>query len=65
MLTRCSEPSPLSASVEPTSTTSNDGRNMSTSTTWHPLEPKGVEPGGVEIVVEGEATSSRMAPQHV
>jgi hypothetical protein len=41
------ELTPLAAPVEPTSLTSNDEPNMSTSTTWGPLEPEGAEPIGV------------------
>jgi hypothetical protein len=59
------EPTPLAAPFKPVSTNLDDGPNISTSTTWGPLEPEGAEPGGVEATAEGEATSTRGAPQHV
>jgi hypothetical protein len=59
------EPTPPAAHVEPSSTTTADGPDPTPSTTWGPLEPAPAETGGVEAVVEGEATSSREAPQHI
>jgi hypothetical protein len=59
------EPTPPSAPAEPASTTTADGPNPTTSTTWGPLEPAPTETGGVEAAIEGEATSSREAPQHI
>jgi hypothetical protein len=59
------DPTPLAALVEPTSTTSADGPDPTTSSTWGSLKPAPAETGGVEVVVDGEATSSRMAPWHV
>ena len=59
------EPTPLAAPVEPASTTSADGPDPNSSTTWGPLDSAPAETGGAEDVVEGEATSSREAPQHI
>jgi hypothetical protein len=59
------EPTPPAAPVEPASTTMADGPDPTPSTTWGPLEPAPAETGGVEAAVEGEATSSREAPQHI
>jgi hypothetical protein len=59
------EPTPPAAPVEPASTTTADGPYPTPSTTWGPLEPVLAEIGGVEAAVEGEATSSREAPQHI
>jgi hypothetical protein len=56
------EPTPPAAPVEPGSTTMADGPDPTPSTTWCPLEPAPAETGGVEAVVEEEATSSREAP---
>jgi hypothetical protein len=56
------EPTPPAAPVEPASTTSADGPDPTSSTTWGLLEPAPAENGGVEAAVEGEATSSREAP---
>jgi hypothetical protein len=47
------EPSPLAPLVEPASTTTDDGPNMSTYTTWGSLEPEGTKPRGVKAAVEG------------
>jgi hypothetical protein len=60
-----SELNPLAALVEPTSTTSDDGPNMTSSTTWGLLEPKSVEPRAAEATIDGEANSARDAPHHV
>jgi hypothetical protein len=59
------EPTPPAAPVEPASTTMADGPDPTPSTTWGQLELAPAETGGVEAVVEGEATSSREAPQHI
>jgi hypothetical protein len=59
------KPTPQVAPVEPASTTTVDGPDPTPSTTWGPLEPAHAETGGVEAAVEGEATSSREAPQHI
>jgi hypothetical protein len=59
------EPPPLAAPVEPTSSTSNDGPDPTTSTTWCPLEPVPVETGGVEAAVEVEATSLSTPSWHI
>jgi hypothetical protein len=59
------EPTPSTALVEPASTTIADGPDPTPSTTWGPLELAPAETGGVEVVVDGEATSSREAPQHI
>jgi hypothetical protein len=59
------EPTPLAALVEPTSTTTADGPDPTPSTTWGPLKLAPAETGGVEAAVEGDATSSREAPQHI
>jgi hypothetical protein len=56
------ELTPPTAPVKPASTTLADGLDPTPSTTWGPLEPAPAETGGVEANVEGEATSSRMAP---
>jgi hypothetical protein len=45
--------------------TSNDGPNMSTSTTRGSLKMEGADLGGVEATIEGEVTSMRDAPYHV
>lgn len=54
------EPSPLDAPVEPASTTLTNEPNITSSTTWGPLEPELVEPGCDQVAVEGEATSRGM-----
>jgi hypothetical protein len=59
------KPTPPATPVEPASTTMADGPDPTPSTTWGPLEPAPAETGGVEAVVEGEATSSREALQHI
>jgi hypothetical protein len=59
------EPTPPAAPVEPASTTTANGPDPTPSTTWGPLEPAPAKTGGVEATVEGEATSSREAPQHI
>jgi hypothetical protein len=59
------EPTPSAAPVEPSSTTSAYRPDPTSSTTWGPLEPAPVEFRGVEAAVEGEVTSSRIAPRHV
>ena len=59
------EPTPPAAPVEPASTTSADGPDPNSSTTWGPLDSAPAETGGAEDVVEGEATSSREAPYHI
>jgi hypothetical protein len=59
------ELTPPATPVKPASTTKADGPDPTPSTTWGPLEPAPVETGGVEAAVEGEATSSREAPQHI
>jgi hypothetical protein len=51
--------------VEPASTTTADRPDPTPSTTWGLLEPAPTETRGVESAVEGEATSSREAPQHI
>jgi hypothetical protein len=51
--------------VDSASMTLDDGPNMTYSTTWGSLEPEGDEFGGVEAVVEGQATSLRDASCHV
>jgi hypothetical protein len=58
------EPTPPDAPVEPTSMTSDDGPNITSSTIWGPVEPKPVVYGGVQAI-EGGATSLREAPRHV
>jgi hypothetical protein len=59
------EPTPPATPVELASTTTADGPDRTPSTTWGLLEPAPTETGGVEAVFEGEATSSREAPQHI
>jgi hypothetical protein len=59
------EPTPPAAPVEPASTTTANRPNPTSSTTWGLLEPTPTKTGGVEATVEGEATSSREAPQHI
>jgi hypothetical protein len=59
------EPTPPAAPVEPASTTSADGPDPTTSTTWGPLKPAPAETVEVDVAIEGEATSSRMAPRYV
>jgi hypothetical protein len=56
------EPTPPTTPVEPASTTMADGLDPTPSTTWGPLEPAPTETRGVEVAVEGEASSSREAP---
>jgi hypothetical protein len=56
---------PSAALVQPASTTTTDGPDPTSSTTWGPLELAPAEIGGVEATIEGEATSSREAPQHI
>jgi hypothetical protein len=56
------EPSPPAAPVEPASTTSVDGPNITSSMTWGPVEPEPTEPRRGEATIEGEDTSSREAP---
>jgi hypothetical protein len=58
------EPTPPSALVEPASTSANRP-DPTSSTTLGSLELASTETRGVDATVEGEATSSRMAPQHV
>jgi hypothetical protein len=60
-----SEPPPPAAPFEPASTTLANGPDPTSSTTWGPLEPTPAVTGGVEATVEGETTSSRVAPQNV
>jgi hypothetical protein len=59
------EQTPSATPVEPASTTTADGPDPTPSTTWGLLEPALAEAGGVEAAVEGEATYSREAPQHI
>jgi hypothetical protein len=59
------EPTPSADPVEPTSTTSVDGPDITSSTTWGLVEPKPAEPGGSHAIVDGEATSLKEAPQHI
>jgi hypothetical protein len=59
------EPSPPAAPVEPASTTSADRPNITSSTTWGPLELELTKPRGYQAIVEGEATSSRNTPRHI
>jgi hypothetical protein len=47
------EPTPPAAPVEPASSTSADGPDPTSSTTWGPLELAPAETGGVEAAVEG------------
>jgi hypothetical protein len=54
------ELSPLTAPVEPASSTSADGPDPTSSNTWGLLEVVSNETVGVEAIVESEATSSRM-----
>jgi hypothetical protein len=56
------ESTPLTALVEPASTTTADGPDPTSSTTWGPLDLAHAETGGVEAAIEGEANSSREAP---
>ena len=56
------EPTPPAAPVELASTTTTDGPNPTSSTTWGLLELAPAETRGVEATVEGEVTSSREAP---
>jgi hypothetical protein len=51
--------------VEPASITSADKTDPTSSSTWGLLELASTEIGGVEATIEGEATSSREAPQHI
>jgi hypothetical protein len=59
------KPTLLAAPVEPTSTTLAYGPDPTTSTTWGLLELAPAETGGIEVLLRGEATSSRMAPLYV
>jgi hypothetical protein len=59
------EPTPPAAPIEVASTTSANRPNPASSTTWGLLEPSPAEIGGVETAIEGEATFSREAPQHI
>jgi hypothetical protein len=56
------ELTPLATPGKPASTTSADGPDPTSSTTWGPLELAPAETRGVEATVEGEVTSSREAP---
>jgi hypothetical protein len=47
------------------STNSDDGHDITSSTTQGPDEPESGEPGGGQAAVEGEATFSRKALQHI
>jgi hypothetical protein len=55
--------------VESATTTSAHGPDPSSSTTWGPCEPPPqlapAAPKEAPAIVEGEATSSREAPQHI
>jgi hypothetical protein len=55
-------PSPLTAPVEPASTTSAVAPNITSSMSLSPVEPKPTEIGGGQADVEGETTSSREDP---
>jgi hypothetical protein len=59
------ESTPPAAPVDLASTTSDDGPDPTSSTTWGPLEPAPAETGGVKAAVEGETPSSREAPHHI
>jgi hypothetical protein len=59
------EPTPLTVLVKPASTTSTYGPDPTSSTTWGPLEPASAKARGVKATVDGDATSSWMAPWHV
>jgi hypothetical protein len=60
---------PPTAPLEPTTTTLAHGPNPSSSTTWDLYEPPPQSslgaPEEAPVAVEGEATSSREAPQHI
>jgi hypothetical protein len=59
------EPTPPTALVEPTSTTSADGPDITSSMTWGLIKPEPAEPRGDQAAIDGEDTSSREAPQHI
>ena len=63
------KPSQPAAPIEPASTTSAHGPYPSSSMTWGPHElppqPTPAEPEEAPATVEGEATSSMGAPQHI
>ena len=66
---RDAEPTSSAAPVESAMTTSAHGPDPSSSTTWGPHEPPAqptpAAPEEALAAVEGEATSSREAPQHI
>ena len=63
------EPTPPAAPLEPAMSTSALGPDPSYSTTWglfeQPPQPTLAAPEEAPAAVEGEATSSREAPQHI
>ena len=63
------EPTPLAAPLASSTTTSADGPDPSSSTTWglfeQPPQPTPAVPEEAPTAVEGEATSSREAPRHI
>lgn len=59
------EPSPLDAPVEPASTTSVDGPDITSSTTLGPFEPEPAESGGNQATILGEANSLREVPRNI
>ena len=65
------DPPPLAAPVDPSTSTSAHGPDPSSTTTWGPTEPlplpypEPTVPEEAPAHGEGEATSSREAPQHI
>jgi hypothetical protein len=53
------ELSPPAALVDLASTTLADGPDITSSTTWGPLDLEPTKPRGDQVVIEGEETSSR------
>jgi hypothetical protein len=59
------EPCPPAAPVEHASTTLDNGPDITSSTTWCPLESDGAGLRGVQAIVEGDTTSLREALGHI
>ena len=59
------EPTLLAVSVKCASNTSVNGPDPASSTTWCLVKPEPAEPRGGQATIEGDATSSREAPQHI
>ena len=64
-----SDTPPLAAPVDPATSTSAHGPDLTSSTTWGPmeqlLEAEPTVPEEAPAAVKGEATSSREAPRHI